>query len=103
MKRDVVARIEIDSDGRLHVVPASATFPYIWREAMEVHWDADRRSLYAPPPREWSRARWLRQVLDAAREQGCELLLTEQTEWSGIELTVRREMIHEVRSPGGAR
>lgn len=103
MKRDIVARIEIDSEGRLHVVPASETFPYIWREAMEVHWDTDRRSLYGPPPRDWSRAQWLRQILDAAREQGCELLITEETEWSGVEPAVTAEMVQEVRSPGGAR
>ena len=103
MRRDVVARIEIDSEGRLHVVPASETFPHIWREAMEVHWDTDRHSLYGPPPREWSRARWLRQILDAAQTQGCELLVTDETEWIGVEPAVKAELVQEGRPPGGAR
>lgn len=53
---------------------------------MEVHWDPDRSALYAPPPREWARSRWLRQILDAARAQGCELSITDETAWVGIEL-----------------
>ena len=75
----------------------------MYREAMEVHWDEDRQSLYAPPPREWSRARWLRQILDAAREQGCELMITDGTEWVGVGPATKAEMVQEARSPGGAR
>ena len=103
MRRDDIVRVEIDADGRLHVVPSLESFPYIYREAMEVHWDTERRSLYGPPPREWSRARWLRQILDAAREQGCELTITDETEWVGVESAVRAKLILEGRSPGGAR
>ncbi len=103
MRRDDIVRIEISADGRLHVVPSSESFPYMWREAMEVHWDPDRQSLYGPPPRKWSRARWLRQILNAAREQGCELTITDETEWVGVEPAVKAELVQEVRSPGGAR
>ena len=103
MRRDTIAQIEIDASGRLHVVPTSETFPYIWREAMEVYWDADRRSLYGPPPREWSRAQWLRQILDAAQAQGCELLVTDETEWIGVEPAVKAELVQEGRPPGRAR
>ena len=73
MDRDEIAEIVIDAAGQLHVVPASHAFPYIYREAMEVHWDPERHSLYSPPPREWSYSRWFQQILVAAREQGCEL------------------------------
>ena len=103
MRRDTIARIEIDADGRLHVAPSTETFPYIYREAMEVHWDPGRSTLYGPPPREWSRARWLRQILDAAREQSCDLLVTHETEWVGVGPEVKAELLHEVRSASGAR
>ena len=103
MRQDPIAQIEIGSDGRLYVAPTSASFPYIWREAMEVHWDSERRSLYAPPPREWSRARWLRQVLDAARTEGIDLQVTDETKWIGVDPEDRAEMIQEACSYGGAR
>ena len=103
MRQDPIAQIEVTPDGRLYVAPASASLPYIWREAMEVHWDSERRSLYAPPPREWSRGRWLRQVLDAARTQGIDLQLTDETRWIGVDPDDRAEMVQEVRSSGGAR
>ena len=103
MRQDPIARVEIDADGRLHVVPLSASFPYVWREAMEVHWDPERRSLYAPPPRQWSRARWFRQILNAAKTQGLDLRVTDETEWAGVEPGDRAEMVREARSSGGAR
>lgn len=103
MRQDTVTCIEIDADGRLHVVPTATPFPYIWREAMEVHGDPERRSLYGPPPRKWSRARWLRQILDAARAQGCDLLITDETQWHGVEPETNAEMLQEAPLFGGAR
>jgi len=42
MKYDNISSIEIDGQGKLCVVPAIETFPYIYRAAMEVHWDAKK-------------------------------------------------------------
>ena len=84
MEQDAIRSIEIDETGRLHVVPSSRVFPYIYREAMEVHWDEQRKSLYSPPPREWSYTRWFQQIVSAARQQGCSLLLTPNTTWRGV-------------------
>lgn len=92
MKEDTVARIEIDDAGRLLVVPFSETFPYIWREAMEVNWDPDCSALYAPLPRTWTRSRWLAQIFNAARAQGCELRVTHDTTWVGFEPDVEAEL-----------
>jgi len=68
MGRDEIAEIEIDAAGQLHVVPASQAFPYIHREAMEVHWDPERNSLHSPPPRKWSYTRWFQQILAASKK-----------------------------------
>ncbi|WP_430540609.1 hypothetical protein [Pseudoxanthomonas sacheonensis] len=93
MERDTIAELEIDATGKLYVVPTGWEFPYIYREAMEVQWDPARRALYAPAPREWSYARWFQQVLDAAREQGCELQLASSTKWSNIDADVKVEFL----------
>jgi hypothetical protein len=96
MERDTIAELEIDTVGKLHVVPSTQAFPYIYREAMEVHWDAARRSLYSPTPREWPYSRWLQQILSAAREQGCELQLAPSTKWLNIDPGVKAELLQVV-------
>jgi hypothetical protein len=48
MRTDAIAAIGIDEDGSLWVKPATATFPFIYREAMDVKWDAERLRLSAP-------------------------------------------------------
>ena len=103
MRQDSISQVEIDKMSRLHIVPASETFPYIWREAMEVHWDDERQSLYGPQPREWSQTRWLRQILDAARAQGCELRITEATRWVGVDSSIKADLVREASFSDGAR
>ena len=93
MKLDAIAKIEIDADGRLHVVPGSCSFPLVYREAMEVHWDDERRSLYSPKPREWSYAHWLKQILAAAHEQGVSLQLSASTTWLNIGPSTKAELM----------
>jgi hypothetical protein len=96
MERDTIAELEIDPAGKLHVVPSTRAFPYVYREGMEVHWDPARCSLYSPAPREWSYSRWLQQILDAAREQGCELQLATSTKWLNIDPGVKAELLQVV-------
>jgi len=91
MEQDVIRSVEIDEAGRLHVVPSSHSFPYVYREAMEVHWDEQRKSLYSPPPREWSYARWFQQIVLVAREQGCVLVLAANTTWRGVSSDLQRQ------------
>ena len=93
MELDIIAELEIGEDGRLHVVPSTHAFPYIYREAMQVHWDSARRSLYSPCPREWSYARWFKQILAAAREQGCKLQVTGTTKWINVDSSVKAAIL----------
>ena len=92
MRTDAIEAIGIDEKGSLWVKPATATFPYIYREAMEVSWDAERLRLYSPKPREWSYIDWFRRIRDAAREQGVELALQATTSWLNIEATLRQRI-----------
>ncbi|MFC3715960.1 hypothetical protein ACFONC_07345 [Luteimonas soli] len=96
MDRDAIAVIEIDGAGRLHVVPSSRKFPFVYREAMEVQWDTSRCSLHSPAPRDWSYARWFQQVLAAAREQGCELYPAESTRWLNVGSGTKAELLQVV-------
>lgn len=90
MRTDAIEAVGIDESGSLWVKPATATFPYIYREAMQVHWDAERLRLYSPNPREWSYVEWFKRIRDAAREHGVELALEKTTSWSGIDPELRR-------------
>src|SRR5687768_9077286 len=96
MDRDTVARVEIDGDGRLHVVPSERSFPLIYREAMEVHWDPGRGSLYSPKPRDWGYPRWLQQILSAALAQDCQLQFSAGTAWLNIDPGTKAELLQVV-------
>jgi hypothetical protein len=43
-------RIGIDDKGQLYVMPDTKTFPYLYREAMEIYWDENEKHLFAPSP-----------------------------------------------------
>ena len=94
MDQDPIARVEIDGNGRLHVSPASRQFPLIYRAGMEVAWDSGRCSLHSPKPRDWSYARWYKQILAAAaQEYGCELAPTDSTTWLNIDQGTKAELL----------
>jgi hypothetical protein len=93
MDEDFVATVEVDPEGRLHVVPRTRSFPYAYREAMEVAWDPQRLSLHSPPPREWSYGRWLQQIFALAAAQGVRLVLHTGTAWVNVPQTVRVELL----------
>ena len=92
MSLDVIKEVEIDASGRLLVKPGSERFPYIYREAMEVGWDAEGNFLFSPKPREWSYLHWFAQILEAARTQGCELRVSDETRWSNVAPELAEQM-----------
>jgi len=93
MQQDAIAEIGIDAKDRLYVKPCSVALPYIYREAMEVHWDSDGLFLYSPKPREWSYAQWFKQIVAAAREQSCQLAISQSTTWVNIPASVQAEIL----------
>jgi Integron Cassette Protein Hfx_Cass5 len=102
VKADEIALIEIDAMGRLCVSPESASYPYIYRAAMEVHWDAHGKYLYSPVPREWSYARWLRQFRDALKDEyGATLAVTPRTRWRNIDEKLKSELIEAFEGAAG--
>ncbi|WP_158635391.1 hypothetical protein [Luteimonas cucumeris] len=93
MERVAISQVEIDGDGRLHVVPTNHSLPYIYREGMEIQWDSGRASLHSPKPRVWSYAHWFQQILAAAREQGCHLELSSSTRWINIDAGLKNQLL----------
>jgi hypothetical protein len=79
MRIDVIEAIGVDERGSLWVKPATASFPFVYREAMEVRWDDNRGCLCGPMPREWSYLKWFRQIREAAHRQGTDLTIAATT------------------------
>src|SRR5437879_9818828 len=48
MRADEIEAVGIEGNGSLWVKPATSTFPFIYREAMEVHW-VDEGGRYTDP------------------------------------------------------
>lgn len=92
MEVDLIEALGLDESGSLWVKPTTSTFPYIYREAMEVGWDPERLCLFSPKPREWSYPRWFQQIRAAARQQGAYLRLGPTTRWSNIDASLRHEI-----------
>jgi hypothetical protein len=87
MKTDKIIEVGLDDSGCLYVQPQSTTFPYIYLEAMDVHWDDKRRVLRSPRQRallDFTLPRWFQQILKAAKEQDCALVLTDKTKWFAV-------------------
>lgn len=94
MEKDEILQIGIDKNERLFIIPKTKSFPYVYREGMEVHWNNKGKLLYSPKPKEWSYAKWYAQILKAAKEQSCVLLITENTQWVNIQKELKNEIIN---------
>jgi hypothetical protein len=89
VRTDVIEAIGINERGSLWVKPATASFPFIYREAMEVQWDNNLGCLYSPAPREWLHLKWFQQIREAAHRQGIDLIVAPTTSWSNIDADLR--------------
>lgn len=81
---DIIEEIGIDEGERLYVKPANETFPMIYHEAMEVHWNSERGFLYGAKPRKWGCIEWYQQIIKAAEEQGCKLVISANVTWVNV-------------------
>jgi hypothetical protein len=87
MEQDAIKEIGIDVEGRLYIKPQNRKFPFIYLEAMEVHWDRHNECLFTPPPPRGNSASptwWFRQIIAAAKEQNCKLHIESGTAWHNI-------------------
>ncbi|MDO8341648.1 MAG: hypothetical protein Q7T48_00450 [Cellvibrio sp.] len=88
-----IVEVGIDEEERLYIIPASVTFPYIYREAMEVRWCPEKKYLYSPKLREWSYFHWYTQVISAVKKQSHQLQVCKETMWVNIPEELKEEIL----------
>lgn len=88
-----ILEIGIDAAGSLYVKPDGATFPMVYRAAMQVGWDAAHERLFSPKPVEWTYRQWFKQIVGAVFEEyGVKLCLAADTVWTNVPDAVRDEI-----------
>ena len=92
MTTDFIAEVGIDEKRQLFARPSTATFPYIYREAVDIHWEPKRRYLHATKPRDWSYLECFQHIIGAAALQSCDLRLAPSTVWSSIPADLRTQI-----------
>jgi hypothetical protein len=96
MRKDKILRIEIDFEGKLLIRPEESKFPMIYRTAAEIHWDADKNSVYSPAPREWTYLKWFKHIVDTIeKDADIQLQLTDQTDWVNIPPDLKNAIFEE--------
>ncbi|MBL7683157.1 MAG: hypothetical protein JNK00_07315 [Flavipsychrobacter sp.] len=93
MKSDKIIEIGIDNEERLYIKPSTSQFLYIYRSAVEVHWDNTKKILYSPKPRDWTYLKWYNHIIATALDYGYLLKLTEKTEWVNIPKDLKTEIL----------
>ena len=93
MTEDQILEVGIDQAGSLYLKPRTQSFPFIYRAAMEVGWDAENQRLFSPMPREWTYLDWFRQLLAAAADEyGVRLKVSSATVWSDVPEALRAQI-----------
>jgi hypothetical protein len=93
MEHDNIKSIEIDVEGRLHIITENVAFPMIYRAAVGINWNPDKHSLYSPKPREWTYLLWYNHILDVIEKEGfCKLELGEKTTWVNVPDELRKKI-----------
>jgi hypothetical protein len=93
MNTDEIVEVAIDNSGRLIVKPRKQTFEFIYRSAMEVHWNDTKQCLYSPRPREWTYFDWYKQIIYSVEsEYGYKLVLSDKTKWINVYDSLKEEI-----------
>jgi len=96
MTTEKIIEVGIGGKGRLYIKPETKNFEFIWRDASEVGWDDKEKVLYSPEPRDWTYFDWYRQILLATKgEYGCNLVLTDKTQWTNIPDKLKEQICSE--------
>ena len=94
MTIDSIAEVGIDEKRQLFARPSTAAFPYIYREAVDIHWEPNRAYLHATEPRDWTYLQCFQAIIGAAALQGYDLQLTTSTAWTNVPEDLRLEIGH---------
>jgi hypothetical protein len=90
---DAIEEIGIGPDARLYVKPCRGNYEFIYRAAMSVRWNKERRWLYVLPVSGFSLVDDYRQILSAAwGECGARLAITAETRFVNVPLDLERAL-----------
>jgi len=89
MSADFIIEISIDEQGRLLIYPEKNTYPMIYREGVEVHWDSKGGYLFSPKPREWTYLDWFKHIISTVKD----LQLSPVTRWSNFPENLKADVI----------
>lgn len=93
-RKDTIIEIGIDQMERLYIKPHNIQFSLIYRTATEVHWDNEKKFLYAPKPRVWSYFDWYKHIINVVENECmCKLIITELTLWTNISIELKQEIL----------
>jgi hypothetical protein len=88
MKHRAVAKVLIDSQGQLFVMPElepGRTYEYIYREGNGLRWHKTLHALHAYEPKRWEHEELLRHIVATLRSACDEdLRLVESTAWEDV-------------------
>jgi hypothetical protein len=84
MKEISIVRLEVLSSGEMIIEPDTSetgSFEYIYRAAVGVYWNEDRKAFVTPPAKTRSYGEWLQMARSAvASELGLDLKVTDSTQ-----------------------
>ena len=92
-----IEKIYVDNNQILFVKPKSYSFDKVYRSALGVNWDENKRCLYqAHTSREWGILRWFKQILLAAKsEYGITLKVCSDTIYENIGSELKKSIEDE--------
>ena len=82
-----IEKVDIDDVDGLRVRPRNESFPYIYRDASGIRWNAEHFALVASEPSDWEVHELFQQILFAVRnEYGANLYVSHETDFAdGLE------------------
>ncbi len=91
---DLLLEVGINKRGQLFLKPKTEVFPFIYREAMEVHWDEVNQYLYSRTPKNCTYFEWFLQIVSAAKQQDVQLQVNDTTFYRDLPL----DLIQQIKS-----
>jgi sugar (pentulose or hexulose) kinase len=96
MRNVLVAMISLDAKGRpviKPVLPPEEDFEFVWRAARSTRWIPALRALAIVEDSKLSPTDSVRCILEStAGEYGCNLVLTDQTDWAGVPSSLQGQL-----------
>ena len=93
MEVDFIDQVEIDAEGRLHLVMRNQKYPMIYRSAAGVYWDQNRNSVHSTIPKTMSYPEWFAHICQVLESPGnSQIKLAKNAKWINISQGVKSEI-----------